>query len=84
MPFAGESVQTSGIYRSVHYPHREADCELALLVGQRFPKCDDCDDCEYVLVRAAPGTEEDGDMKAKPSFLHRHPDAQTAHRTAGN
>ena len=84
MPFAGESVQTSGIYRSVHYPHRDADSELAFVLGQRFPKCRDCRDCEYVLVRAAPGPEEDEDIKSPSSFLLRRVLAQGPHRTASH
>ena len=54
----GDRVEISGIYRSVHYSHRWDDEKLALVKGQEFPRCSKCVDCEFVLVKAAPGATE--------------------------
>jgi len=75
MPYGGERVAISGIYRSYHVFHREHDGESALTAGQFFPRCTRCPDVEYLLVQATPGVAEGSEFaqpktKAKPSPAH--------------
>jgi len=60
----GQNVPTSGIYRAVHYRHREADQEVALIAGQIFPRCHECEDLvEFHFIAAAPSIGEDPDFR---------------------
>jgi hypothetical protein len=61
MPFAGERVTVNGFYRSVHALYREHEGEHALVAGQIFPRCTQCPDVEYILVRAVPRVKADDD-----------------------
>jgi hypothetical protein len=58
MPFAGDRVEISGIYRSAHDNHREHQSQHVLLAGHSFPRCTQCKNVEYVLVKAAPSVAE--------------------------
>jgi CheY-like chemotaxis protein len=64
MPSAGDRVAASGIYRSVHPKHRDADRDLAFIKGGIFRACPQCSNCQYELLRAAPSPQEDEDLKA--------------------
>jgi len=63
MPISGDKVLVSGIYRVIHPAHRR-DQPKAFVVGQNFPSCRRCENCEYVLLKAAPGIAEDPDLRS--------------------
>jgi hypothetical protein len=63
MPFSGETVALSGIYNVVHAKHPKQNAKRAFLTGTKFPNCDHCGRCEYVLLKAAPGLHEDPDLQ---------------------
>jgi hypothetical protein len=60
----GQKVPTSGIYRAVHYRHRESDREITFVAGQIFPRCSQCDELvEFQLVQGVPSIAEDPDFR---------------------
>jgi hypothetical protein len=55
----GEEIPTSGVYRITHSEHRLPH-EVMLLRGERFPRCQRCQDTvEFRLLRAAKETSRD-------------------------
>ena len=64
--YPGQKVSASGIYRAVHYKHRESDEHIALVAGDIFPHCWHCDDLtEYYLVHPAPSIRDNPDVWGK-------------------
>ena len=61
----GDHVEISGIYRAVHYSHRWDDQQYVFVKGQKSPRCNNCVDCEFVLVKAAPGAAEIPDFNRR-------------------
>lgn len=54
--YPGQPVRTSGLYRVVHYKHRESDTEISFVTGEIFPHCGPCDNLvDYILIRECVG-----------------------------
>lgn len=50
----GQRVEISGLYRVVHYKHRESDSCTTFSAGTIFSHCQKCDDLiEYILLNPA-------------------------------
>ena len=53
--YPGQVVESSGVYRVIHYKHRESDTETSFVAGDIFPHCGKCDDLTaYILHRVGP------------------------------
>jgi ribosomal protein S12 len=66
MPFAGQDVATSGVYRVVHAGHNDQDTDCVLIRGQKFPRCAKCDyGVHYTLIHAAPSAGEVAEFRPK-------------------
>jgi hypothetical protein len=65
MPFAGQDVTTSGIYRAAHAGHDELDSDVALIRGQEFPLYQKCEyGVHYTLIYAALSAGEVPEFKS--------------------
>jgi hypothetical protein len=62
MPCGGERVYKNGIYRPVHYLHPEHDGQIVVLANQVLPRCSECKDVEYILIKGAPDAREVADF----------------------
>jgi hypothetical protein len=75
VPYGGQSVEISGLYRSVHVYHREHDGHHALLAGQFFPQCAFDRNCavEYILINEATSVAEVPGVNLGPKRSGKRP-----------
>lgn len=59
---AGEKIPETGVYRVFHTQHRVSH-EVILLVGEKFPRCSQCEtDVHFELLQSIPEIEQDADF----------------------
>ena len=54
----GQFVEESGLYRVLHFKHRQDDKDVMLTAGEHFPHCLICDDIVFYLPSEASTTAD--------------------------